>query len=227
MNKIGGDDFHGCPISIDALKKDLSNDNKIDGFEEINQDRRNFISAIGQGCFYACSIYALFKIVSYMDIAQDQKALGTIEVDISKIQPGEGVKLSWRGKPVFIVNRTEEQIKESKAVNLSDLKDPQLDEKRTKPGHENMLVIVGICTHLGCVPTGTAKGEVRGDFNGWFCPCHGSHYDLSGRIRKGPAPRNLEVPPYKFVSDKKILIGDDDDVGSSPDPTTKSEHLLM
>lgn len=118
------------------------------------------------------------------------------------MERGQSIKVMWRGKPVFIRNRTDMEIEESKAVDLSDLRDPQTDEERTKPGHEQWLVMVGVCTHLGCVPLGEA-----GDFGGWFCPCHGSHYDTAGRIRKGPAPLNLEVPDYQFISDDRILVG--------------------
>ncbi|GER07282.1 hypothetical protein JCM17843_15920 [Kordiimonadales bacterium JCM 17843] len=123
-------------------------------------------------------------------------------MDIAAVERGQSIKVMWRGKPVFIRNRTDMEIEESKAVDLSDLRDPQTDEERTKPGHEQWLVMVGVCTHLGCVPLGEA-----GDFGGWFCPCHGSHYDTAGRIRKGPAPLNLEVPDYQFISDDRILVG--------------------
>ena len=108
----------------------------------------------------------------------------------------------WRGKPVFIRNRTDEEVEAANAVPLDQLRDPQTDAERTKPGHENLLVQVGICTHLGCVPLPEA-----GDYDGWFCPCHGSHYDTSGRIRRGPAPTNLEIPPYEFLDETRIVIG--------------------
>lgn len=130
------------------------------------------------------------------------QALATIEVDVSGVLEGQSITVMWQGKPIFIRNRTPEEIEEAKAVDLSDLPDPQSDEERTKPGSENLLVMVGICTHLGCVPLGQS-----GEFDGWFCPCHGSHYDTSGRIRKGPAPTNLPVPPYQFVNETTIEIG--------------------
>ncbi len=125
----------------------------------------------------------------------------------------------WRGKPVFIRNRTADEIAKAKADDAASLPDssarnlglpeavPALDKNRVKEGHEQWLILVGICTHLGCIPKGQAIGDSKGEFGGWFCPCHGSHYDTSGRIRKGPAPRNLDVPPYEFVSDTKIKIG--------------------
>jgi ubiquinol-cytochrome c reductase iron-sulfur subunit len=113
----------------------------------------------------------------------------------------------WRGKPIFIRNRTKEEIEKARAVPLSDLPDPEADAKRVKAGKDNWLVMVGICTHLGCIPKGQSMTDNKGDYGGWFCPCHGSHYDTSGRVRQGPAPRNLAVPPYEFVSDTKIRIG--------------------
>ena len=124
------------------------------------------------------------------------------EVDISAIEPGQSVTVKWRGKPVFIRNRTDAEVEAAKAVPMDELKDPQEDVERAVEGRENLLIMVGICTHLGCVPLGDA-----GDFGGWFCPCHGSHYDTAGRIRKGPAPTNLPVPPAVFVDDATIKLG--------------------
>ena len=115
------------------------------------------------------------------------------------------VTIVWRGKPVFVRHRTAKEIEEAAAVDINDLPDPQVDSERTdKPA---MLVLVGVCTHLGCVPLGQKATDARGDWGGWFCPCHGSHYDTSGRIRKGPAPANLQVPPYEYISDTVIRIG--------------------
>ncbi|EJW11575.1 Ubiquinol-cytochrome C reductase iron-sulfur subunit [Rhodovulum sp. PH10] len=145
----------------------------------------------------------LVPLVAQMNPDQATIAAGApIEVDLSPIQPGQVIKVSWRSKPIFIWHRTEDEVKQAQDVKLSALPDPQTDEQRTKPGHENWLVVIGICTHLGCIPI--AKS---GDYGGWFCPCHGSQYDDSGRIRKGPAPLNLPLPPYQFVSDTKIQIG--------------------
>ena len=142
-------------------------------------------------------------------------ALASIEVDVSALEPGMSLTVKWRGKPVFIRNRTDKEVEEGKAVSISDLKDPvarnanvdasaeATDLARSAgEGKENWIVMIGSCTHLGCVPLGQA-----GDFGGWFCPCHGSHYDTAGRIRKGPAPQNLAVPTYAFVSDSVIKIG--------------------
>merc|ERR1719454_1997627 len=140
------------------------------------------------------------KLLAAMNPAADVLALASLEVDISSLEPGNCMIVKWRGKPVFVRARTEEEIEEATSVPMGELRDPQSDEERVqKP---ETLVLIGVCTHLGCVPINGA-----GDFNGWFCPCHGSHYDTSGRIRKGPAPLNLEVPPYSFIDDSKIVVG--------------------
>lgn len=142
----------------------------------------------------------LMKFIASMSASADVLALANAEFDLSSIAPGSTITVKWRGKPIFIRHRTEEEIATEAAVPLNALRDPEADAARTqKP---EWLVVLGICTHLGCVPISGA-----GDFNGWFCPCHGSHYDVSGRIRKGPAPLNLELPPYKFVEENKILVG--------------------
>jgi ubiquinol-cytochrome c reductase iron-sulfur subunit len=125
-----------------------------------------------------------------------------IEVDLSPIAVGQDIKVFWRGKPIYIMNRTKKQIEEARAVPVSSLPDPQTDQSRVKEGHDQWLVVIGICTHLGCVPLG-----YQGEYKGWFCPCHGSVYDTSGRIRQGPAPLNLAVPPYAFQNDTHIVIG--------------------
>ncbi len=139
--------------------------------------------------------------------AQTVAAGAPVDVDLAPIAEGQAIKLFWRGKPIFVRHRTKKEIEEAKAVDVATLRDPQTDAQRTKAGHEQFLVIFGNCTHLGCIPLGTAPGESKGDYDGWFCPCHGSHYDSSGRIRKGPAPLNLPVPPYAFNGDTKIRIG--------------------
>jgi ubiquinol-cytochrome c reductase iron-sulfur subunit len=154
-------------------------------------------SAAGIGA--AC---AILPFVDSMNPASDVAALASVEVDISNIKVGEEKKVMWRGKPIFIKRRTAAEIKAAQEVELSELRDPQTDESRVKKGKEEWLITIGICTHLGCVPIGG-----QGDYKGWFCPCHGSQYDTSARIRKGPAPKNLEIPPYEFVSDKLIKIG--------------------
>ena len=164
------------------------------------KDRRDFlftasytVGAIGIGA-------TVWPFIDQMNPDSSVKALASTEVDLSQIQPGKAITVLWRGKPVFIKRRTSEEITEAKKVNLEDLKHPEKDEDRVKK--EEWLVMLGICTHLGCVPLSD-----KGDYNGWFCPCHGSHYDTSGRIRKGPAPTNMEVPKYEFVDNNTIKIG--------------------
>ena len=141
-------------------------------------------------------------LIDQMNPDKAQKALATTEVDISQIEPGKSITVLWRGKPVFLKRRTEEEIQEARSVSLDDLPHPEKDEERVKSGKDEWLVMLGVCTHLGCVPLSD-----KGDYKGWFCPCHGSHYDLSGRIRKGPAPKNMEIPKYEFVDANTIKIG--------------------
>ena len=139
--------------------------------------------------------------------AQTVAAGAPMDVDLAPIAEGQAIKLFWRGKLIFVRHRSKKEIDEALAVDVATLRDPQTDQARTKPGHEQFLVVYGNCTHLGCVPLGNSPGDPKGDFDGWFCPCHGSHYDSSGRVRKGPAPLNLPVPPYAFNGDTKIKIG--------------------
>ena len=144
----------------------------------------------------------VWPLIDQMNPDASVKALASTEVDISGVEPGQSITVLWRGKPVFVKRRTPEEIQEAKDVNLDDLPDPQKDADRVKEGKDEWLVMLGVCTHLGCVPL-----KDKGDFNGWFCPCHGSHYDISGRIRKGPAPKNMEIPKYEFVNNNTIKIG--------------------
>jgi len=143
---------------------------------------------------------AVWPLVDQMNPDSSVKALASTEVDVSSLEPGKSITVLWRGKPVFIKRRTQEEISEARSVKLEDLKHPEKDEDRAK--NPEWLVMLGVCTHLGCVPLGD-----KGEYNGWFCPCHGSHYDTSGRIRKGPAPTNLEVPKYEFINSNIIKIG--------------------
>ena len=156
------------------------------------------IGAVGTAAF-------IWPFLKSMNPAEDTLALGSTEVDVSAIEEGQSITVKWRGKPVFIRKRTKVEIEEAKAVNILDLKDPEQDVDRVKK--EEWLVLVGVCTHLGCVPLGQKLTDTKGEYNGWYCPCHGSHYDTSGRIRKGPAPENLPVPPYSFLNDTTIKIG--------------------
>ncbi|MBB4264644.1 ubiquinol-cytochrome c reductase iron-sulfur subunit [Roseospira visakhapatnamensis] len=148
---------------------------------------------------------AVWPFLDSMNPAKDVLALASIEVDLSPIQEGQAITAVWRGKPVFIRHRTPADIEQSRAVEVSSLRDPQADEDRVIK--DQWLVMIGICTHLGCVPKGQKPGDPKGDYNGWFCVCHGSHYDTAGRIRKGPAPLNLPVPPYDFLDETSIRIG--------------------
>lgn len=172
---------------------------------EHDTSKRDFIH-LTCGCLAAVgAASAIWPLVDSMNPAADTLALASTEVDISKIPVGQSLTVTWRGKPVFIRHRTPEEIAAAVADDSTSLIDPEADSLRTKK--KEWLVVVGICTHLGCVPSGQKIGDVKGDFNGWFCPCHGSHYDASGRIRQGPAPKNLAVPPYEFLSDTVIKIG--------------------
>ena len=169
------------------------------------ETRRDFLQ-LATGAFLAVGGAAVaWPFIDQMNPAADTLALASIEVDLSKIEVGQAIKVKWRGKPVFIRHRTQAEIDAAAAVELNNLIDPETDAARVK--QPEWLVLVGVCTHLGCIPLGTAQGEAKGDFNGWFCPCHGSHYDTSGRIRKGPAPRNLPVPEYAFINDNVVKIG--------------------
>ena len=172
-----------------------------------NPSRRDFLAIAGPAFAAVGGALTLWPFISQMNPDAGALALSSTEVDLASIKEGQAITVKWRGKPVFIRNRTRKEVEEAAAVALRELPDPQADATRVKKDHENWLVIVGVCTHLGCIPKGQSLGDVKGDYNGWFCPCHGSQYDTSGRIRKGPAPANLEVPPYEFVSANKIKIG--------------------
>ena len=170
-----------------------------------NKGRRDFIVVATNSMMAIGAAAVAYPLIDQMNPAADTLALASIEVDLSSLAEGQAITVKWRGKPVFIRHRTADEIKRAAETSLDDLRDPEADADRAeKPEY---LVIQGICTHLGCVPLGQKIGEVKGDYNGWFCPCHGSHYDTSGRIRKGPAPTNLEVPPYAFIADTVVKIG--------------------
>jgi ubiquinol-cytochrome c reductase iron-sulfur subunit len=169
--------------------------------------RRDFIHIAALSFAGVGGVAAILPVLTTMSASADVKALASIEVDISKVESGQAIKLSWRKQPVFIRNLTAKEIAEAKAVNVGSLRDPQTFEERVKAGKENWLITMGVCTHLGCVPLGAAAGEVRGEFGGYFCPCHGSHYDTAARVRKGPAPLNLQVPEYGFLNDTTVKIG--------------------
>jgi ubiquinol-cytochrome c reductase iron-sulfur subunit len=181
--------------------------------------RRDFLVLAGNMFVAVGAAAAMWPFIQQMNPDAGAQALASIEVDLAPVKEGQAITVLWRGKPIFIRNRTKEEVEKAAkddAANLTDASArnmalpetaPASDANRVKTGHENWLVLVGICTHLGCIPKGQSMTDAKGDFGGWFCPCHGSHYDTSGRIRQGPAPRNLEVPTYEFVSDTKIKIG--------------------
>ena len=167
--------------------------------------RRDFLMLAAGGMAAVGVGAAIWPLVDSLNPAADALAVAELEVDIGPIAEGQAITVMWRGTPVFIRHRTAAEITEAEDVPLDDLPDPAADSDRVqKP---EWLVMVGVCTHLGCIPLGQKVSEKKGDFGGWFCPCHGSHYDTSGRIRKGPAPENLPVPPYEFVSDTLVKIG--------------------
>ncbi|QUS55014.1 ubiquinol-cytochrome c reductase iron-sulfur subunit [Pseudovibrio brasiliensis] len=187
--------------------------------ETAEPTRRDFLY-IATGAVGAVGAGALaWPFIHQMNPDASALALASIEVDVSAVEVGQSITVTWRGKPVFIRQRTEKEIAEAAAVPLSDLPDQfarnsnledgadASDANRAADGKEAWLVMVGVCTHLGCVPLGQKNGDNKGEFGGWFCPCHGSHYDTAGRIRKGPAPENMLVPPYKFSADDTVVIG--------------------
>ncbi|MXP27161.1 ubiquinol-cytochrome c reductase iron-sulfur subunit [Altererythrobacter indicus] len=169
--------------------------------------RRDFINIAAVSAAGVGGVATLIPLVSQMAPSKDVLAESTTELDISSIEPGQAIKAVFRKQPVFVRNLTQKEIDEANAVPLSILRDPQTLAERTKEGHHNLLVTMGVCTHLGCVPLGAAEGENKGEYGGYFCPCHGSSYDTAARIRKGPAPSNLVVPDYQFTTDTTILIG--------------------
>jgi len=167
--------------------------------------RRDFLNLV-TASFAAVGVGAIaWPFINSMQPARDVLAMASTDVDLAPIAVGQAVTVMWRGKPIFVRSRTAQEIEAARAVPLNDLKDPQTDQARIQ--RDPWLVVVGICTHLGCVPLGQKPTDPRGPYGGWFCPCHGSAYDTSGRIRQGPAPLNLAVPPYAFTSDTKIRIG--------------------
>ena len=181
----------------DLKDKDLS--------DSVDEEKRDFLFITTAGLAVAGGAVTAFSLIDTMNPAKDVLALSTTEVDLTPIEEGQSLTVMWRGKPIFIRHRTSEEIRTANDASVSELKHMASDASRVK--NPTWLVVVGVCTHLGCGPLGQKIGDNKGEFGGWFCPCHGSHYDTSGRISKGPAPLNLEVPPYDFVSDDIIKIG--------------------
>jgi ubiquinol-cytochrome c reductase iron-sulfur subunit len=171
------------------------------------ETRRDFLLHMTVATGAVGGAMMVWPLVHSMNPAADTLSMSTTEFNIGGIAEGQGITVLWRGKPVFARHRTAEEIEQARKVPMSDLKDPQKDEARVQKGHDQFLILVGVCTHLGCIPLGQKSSDPRGEFGGYFCPCHGSEYDTSGRIRRGPAPANLEVPPYTFVNDTTVRVG--------------------
>ncbi len=176
--------------------------------EDVHDPRRRDYIKIAAVAFAGIGGVAIvLPLVNQMNPSADVLAQSTTEVDLSKIEPGQGVITTFRKQPLFVRNLTPKEIAEADAVDISTLRDPQTLEERTKTGHKNWLITLGVCTHLGCIPLGIHEGDNRGMFGGYFCPCHGSQYDTAARIRQGPAPKNLFVPEYTFNSDTAVTVG--------------------
>jgi len=175
------------------------------GAPDEGESRRDFLLIATSTVGATGAALAAWPLIDQMNPSADTLALSSIEVDLSAVKEGQSITVVWRKKPVFIRHRSKAEIETAQAVKLEDLADPETDKDRVKK--PEWLVMVGICTHLGCIPLGQKHNQPKGEFGGWFCPCHGSHYDTSGRIRKGPAPKNLPVPPYNFVKNNIIKIG--------------------
>ena len=179
--------------------------NPAEGAENDAKARRDFLFVTTSAMGALGASLAAWPFIDQMNPAADTLALSSTEVDLDPIAEGQSITVVWRGKPVFIRHRSDNEIKSAQADDKVELPDPESDADRVK--NPKWLIMVGVCTHLGCIPLGNKPGEAKGEYGGWFCPCHGSHYDMSGRIRKGPAPLNLPVPKYTFLSDTRVKIG--------------------
>lgn len=177
--------------------------------------RRNFLTLSAGAVGAIGTAKFIWPFVNSMNPSADVLAQSTTDVDLSPIAEGQGITVIWRGKPIFIRHRTKQEIAEAEKTPMADLIDPQPDSDRVKKGKDQWLVLIGICTHLGCIPTGQAPNSNRGKYDGWYCPCHGSLYDTSGRVRRGPAPTNLVVPPYAFTDGNNIRIGVEEEVANA------------
>lgn len=169
--------------------------------------RRDFLNIAAVSVAGVGAVVAVLPLITQMNPSADVLALSSIVVDLTPIESGQAIKTLWRKQPLFVRNLTSKEIAEADAVDISTLRDPQTLEERTKTGHKNWLITLGVCTHLGCIPLGIHEGDNRGMFGGYFCPCHGSQYDTAARIRQGPAPKNLFVPEYTFNSDTAVTVG--------------------
>ena len=185
----------------------LTEDSATAGEEQGGVRRRDFINVAAASFAGVGAVTVVLPLINQMNPSADVLAGASTEVDLTAIQPGQAIKTIFRKQPLFVRHLTPVEVAEAEKTPTSDLRDPQTLEERTKAGKTQWLVTMGVCTHLGCVPLGAAEGEVKGEFGGYFCPCHGSHYDTAGRIRKGPAPRNLPVPVAEFVDATTIKLG--------------------
>ena len=172
------------------------------------ETRRYFIVLLGNAMAVVGAAAFTWPLIDSLSPAADTKAASTTEVDLAPIKEGQSITAKWRGSPVFIRYRTKDEIARAAKEDKAAMPDPQADAARHQDGKAQWLILVGVCTHLGCIPLGQSTGDKKGEFGGWFCPCHGSHYDTSGRIRKGPAPKNLPVPDYRFATETRIVIGE-------------------
>ncbi|HEV8027091.1 MAG TPA: ubiquinol-cytochrome c reductase iron-sulfur subunit [Stellaceae bacterium] len=177
----------------------------MDPHTQDSPTRRDFLTIAATALAGVGAAIAVWPLIDSMNAAKDTLALSTTEVDLAPVQLGQRLTVKWRGNPVFIDHRTPDEIKAADAVDIATLRDPQTDGARVQKAE--WLIVVGVCTHLGCVPLGQKATDNRGEYGGWFCPCHGSQYDTSGRIRQGPAPLNLAVPKYEFTTDTSVKIG--------------------
>jgi ubiquinol-cytochrome c reductase iron-sulfur subunit len=197
----------------DALKVDMATGEHNEGphtpVEATGEGvrRRDFLNLAAVSFAVPGGLAVAFPLINQMNPSADVLALSSIDVDLTPITEGQALKTEWRKQPVFIRHLTGAEIQAANATDVGELRDPQTIAERTNPENPKWLITLGVCTHLGCVPLGAAEGENKGEFGGYFCPCHGSHYDTAGRIRKGPAPKNLEVPEYEFLSPTSVRIG--------------------
>jgi ubiquinol-cytochrome c reductase iron-sulfur subunit len=202
----GGGSSVGCSWEFDMAQHGAHAEPAAPVTHDEGETRRDFLY-LATGAMGAVGVVSVaWPFINSLNPAADTLALASTEVDLKPIQVGQAITVTWRGKPVFVRRRSAEEIAQAEATSTG-LPDQQTDAQRVKAGKSEWLVVLGVCTHLGCVPLGQKPTEARGEFGGWFCPCHGSHYDTSGRIRKGPAPKNLEVPTYSFLDDTTIRIG--------------------
>ncbi len=196
----------GMGMATTEASNNAAGDIALDGHGDAVR-RRDFINIAAVSFAGVGAVSAAIPLINQMNPSADVLALASIEVDVSAIQPGQAIKTIFRKQPLFVRHLTAAEIDAANKVPVSDLRDPQTLADRTKEGHNQWLITMGVCTHLGCVPLGAGEGENRGEYGGYFCPCHGSHYDTAARIRKGPAPTNLEVPEYTFKSDTVVQVG--------------------